>query len=76
MVTAMYDRYPYGKEKRAALEKWAEVLFRIVDVKPAPTKPLARRVARAIVYEFSPRRRDGHGSACTRPVACVVTHSA
>ena len=27
-VTAIYDRYRYDKEKRAALEKWAEVLSR------------------------------------------------
>jgi integrase len=53
-VTAIYDRYRYDKEKRAALEKWAEVLSRVVDVKPAPTKAPARRVARANVYEFSP----------------------
>jgi hypothetical protein len=31
-VTAIYDRYRYDTEKRAALEKWAEVLFGIVDV--------------------------------------------
>ena len=36
-VTAIYDRYRYDKEKRAALEKWAEVLAGIVEVKPAPT---------------------------------------
>ena len=38
-VTAIYDRYRYDKEKRAALEKWADVLSGIVDVKPAPTLP-------------------------------------
>jgi len=31
-VTAIHDRYRYDTEKRAALEKWAAVLFRIVDV--------------------------------------------
>jgi hypothetical protein len=36
-VTAIYERYRYDTEKRAALQKWAEVLFGIVDVKPAPT---------------------------------------
>ena len=36
-VTAIYDRYRYDKEKRAALEKWAEVLSGIVDRKPVPT---------------------------------------
>ena len=42
-VTAIYDRYRYDKEKRAALEKWAEVLSGIVDVKPAPTTAPAKR---------------------------------
>jgi integrase len=55
-VTAIYDRYRYDKEKRAALEKWAEVLTEIVDVKPAPTTAPARR--RQNVYEFRPRRRQ------------------
>jgi hypothetical protein len=44
MVTAVYDRYRYDKEKRAALEKWAEVLAGIVDVKPAPTTAPAKRL--------------------------------
>ena len=56
-VTAIYDRYRYDKEKRAALEKWHEVLTEIVDIKPAPTAAPARPVARANVYEFKP-----HGS--------------
>lgn len=30
-VTAIYDRYRYDKEKRAALEKWAQVLAAIVE---------------------------------------------
>ena len=55
--TAIYDRYRYDKEKRAALEKWAEVLFGIVDVKPAPTKAPARHAQRANVYEFTPSAR-------------------
>jgi hypothetical protein len=54
-VTAIYDRYRYDKEKRAALEKWAEVLFGIVDVKPAPTTAPARRTQRQNVYEFKPQ---------------------
>jgi hypothetical protein len=36
-VTAIYDRYRYDNEKRAALETWAEVLTDNVHVKPAPT---------------------------------------
>ena len=31
-VTAIYDRYRYDKEKRAALEKVAEVLSGVVEV--------------------------------------------
>jgi len=54
-VTAVYDRYRYDKEKRAALEKWAAVLSQIVDIKPAPTAAPARPVARANVYEFKPQ---------------------
>jgi hypothetical protein len=54
-VTAIYDRYRYDKEKRATLEKWAEVLTEIVDIKPAPTAAPARPVARANVYEFKPQ---------------------
>jgi integrase len=57
-VTAIYDRYRYDKEKRAALEKWAEVLFGIVDVKPAPTRAPARRATRANVYEFRRQARQ------------------
>jgi integrase len=53
-VTAIYDRYRYDKEKRAALEKWAEVLSSIVEVKPAPTTAPARRVRAQNVYEFKP----------------------
>jgi integrase len=56
-VTAVYDRYRYDKEKRAALEKWAEVLTEIVDTKPAPAAAPARPVARANVYEFARRSK-------------------
>jgi len=42
-VTAIYDRYRYDKEKRAALEKWAQVLRSIVDMNPVATKAPARR---------------------------------
>ena len=58
-VTAIYDRYRYDKERRAALERWAEVLTEIVDIKPTPTAAPARSVTRANVYEFklrAPRR--------------------
>jgi integrase len=54
-VTAIYDRYRYDKEKRAALEKWADVLTDIVEVKPAPTTAPARPAARANVYQFKPQ---------------------
>jgi integrase len=57
-VTAIYDRYRYDKEKRAALEKWAEVLAGIVEVKPAPTTAPARRILRQNVYEFRPQARQ------------------
>jgi integrase len=30
-VTAIYDRYRYDKEKRAALEKWAQLLAAIIE---------------------------------------------
>src|SRR5258708_10242111 len=33
-VTAIYDRYRYDKEKRAALQKWANVLAATVGPKP------------------------------------------
>jgi len=57
-VTAIYDRYRYDKEKRAALEKWAAVLAEIVEVKPAPTKAPASRAHRQNVYEFRPQARQ------------------
>jgi hypothetical protein len=46
-VSAIYDRYRYDKEKRAALERWDAVLTEIVGIKPAPTATLARPIARA-----------------------------
>ena len=55
-VTAIDDRYPYDKEKRAAVEKWAQVLSGIVG-EPAAPEPRAERTASANVYEFKPRRR-------------------
>jgi integrase len=58
-VTAIYDRYRYDKEKRAALEKWAEVLTGIVEVKPAPASTPAPPAARGNVYEFH-RRSEGY----------------
>jgi integrase len=61
-VTAIYDRYRYDKEKRAALQKWAAVLSEIVDVTPAPTAAPARSVAGANVYEFKPQN-DPRGTA-------------
>jgi hypothetical protein len=54
-VTAIYDRYRYDKEKRAGLEKWAEVLSGIVEVKPAPPTVLAGRAHRQNLYEFKAR---------------------
>lgn len=63
-VTAIYDRYRYDKEKRAALEKWAEVLSGIVEVKPAPTTaPATRARGRNNVYAFTPAASRRVGSA-------------
>lgn len=45
----------YDEEKRAALEKWAEVLADIVEVKPAPTTAPRRAHGQHNVYEFNPR---------------------
>ena len=75
-VTAIYDRYRYDKEKRVALEKWAEVLSGIVAVKPAPTTAPAKRTQRQNVYEFKPRalRRAGHEARTE--VGCTPTQSA
>jgi integrase len=74
-VTAVYDRYRHDKEKRAALEKWAEVLSGIVEVKPAPATAPAARVQRQNVYDFKPRalRRAGDQAG---EVGCAPTQSA
>ena len=63
-VTAIYDRYRYDKEKRAALEKWMEVLSAIVGARPVPKNTRARRSLRANVYEFKRRL-----TATTQPTA-------
>ena len=79
-MTAIYDRYRYDKEKRAALEKWAEVLFGIY-VKPPPTIAPARRTRRQNVYEFTPQVLDVRTRASTdarrlRVYAfCVAIHA-
>ena len=74
-VTAIYDRYRYDKEKRAALEKWAEVLAGIVEVKPAPTTGAGERRVR-----MSTSSGLRHGSVprqpCAEPQGCVFTHFA
>jgi hypothetical protein len=55
-VTAIYDRYRYDKEKRAALETWATVLAGIVGLKPKEQKKRrAQRARRTNVYEFRPQ---------------------
>jgi integrase len=74
-VTAIYDRYRYDKEKRLALEKWAEVLTGIVEVKPAPSSAPARPVARGNLYEFKARSVRGIAPAPSGTV-CTPTHSA
>jgi hypothetical protein len=72
----IYDRYRYDNEKRAALDKWAEVLSGIVDVKPAPTKAPARRPQRQNVYEFKARAPRRTGERALEEVGCAPTHSA
>jgi integrase len=52
-VTAIYDRYRYDKEKRAALETWADVLATIVGLTPIQTAAPVARAGRAQVYEFT-----------------------
>ena len=75
-VTAIYDRYRYDKEKRAALEKWAEVLSGIVDVEPAPTTAPAGRLA--VGTPTSSRRAAGvspvvqSSRSVARPAFCVA----
>jgi integrase len=55
-VTAIYDRYRYDKEKRAALETWAAVLAGIVGLKPKEQKKRrAQHPRRSNVYEFRPQ---------------------
>ena len=52
-VTAIYDRYRYETEKRAALETLAAVLAGIVGLKPKEEKKRsAPRPRRTNVYEF------------------------
>jgi integrase len=75
-VTAIYDRYRYDKEKRAALEKWADVLFGIVDVKPAPTKVPARPRPRENVYEFKAPGIRRTGERAAEGADCAPTQSA
>jgi integrase len=75
-VTAVYDRYRYDKEKRAALEKWAAVLTEIVEVKPAPTTAPAGSAARANVIEFKPRALRRAGDEARKEVGCTPTQSA
>jgi hypothetical protein len=72
-VTAVYDRYRYDKEKRAALEKWAAVLTDILDMKPAPTAAPARPVARADVYEFRRQRAAAPAGLVTGRTAGPTT---
>ena len=80
-VTAIYDRYRYDKEKRAALEKWAEVLFGIVDVKPAPTTAPARRPRARTSTNSRLRQLDVRTRACTDArrsliyAFCVAIHA-
>jgi hypothetical protein len=80
-VTAIYDRYRYDKEKRAALQKWTDVLSEIVDVKPAPTTAPATRAQRKNVYEFKARalRRTGDRAleevGCAPNAFCVAIHA-
>ena len=50
-VTAIYDRYRYDKEKRAALETWAGTLAGIVGVMPREPKASAPRPRQKKVYE-------------------------
>jgi hypothetical protein len=75
-VTAIYGRYRYDKEKRAALEKWAEALSGIVDVKPAPTTARARRSQRQNLYEFKPRALRHAGDRGREEVGRAPTQSA
>jgi integrase len=55
-VTAIYDRYRYDKEKRAALDTWADILRQIVRPQAGPTHGPTRRLPAAKVLEFRPAR--------------------
>lgn len=56
-VTAIYDRYCYDKEKRSALERWADVLVGIVELQPRPRYAPMTRTRPANVLEFRPSDR-------------------
>ena len=75
-VTPIYDRYGCDKEKRAALEKWAEVLSGIVEVKPR-RRPL-RPDGHAVRTWTSSRRgqSDLELIAQEERGGCAPTHSA
>jgi hypothetical protein len=61
-VTAVYDRYRHDEEKRAARERWAEVLFGIVDITPGP-RPLrpSRSLVRTSTSSWRPPDEDVRG---------------
>jgi hypothetical protein len=62
-VTAIHDQYRSDKEKCAALEKWAEVVTEIVDVKPAPrTLRLACRPGEREQVHTAAKGDPGRGS--------------
>ena len=64
-VTAVYDRYRYDKEKRAALEIWAQVLAVIVGLKPRRVQVFRpKRMRGPRVYEF-----NGDRTAVSQPVS-------
>src|SRR4051812_21964928 len=56
-VTAIYDRYRYDKEKRAALVRWEEVLFGIVEQQPGPNAEHKTPLRPANVLEFRRARQ-------------------
>jgi hypothetical protein len=51
---ATLDRYSYDKEKRTALEKWAEVLAGRVRAEPQRSTTRRPRASRLHLYEFKP----------------------
>jgi integrase len=79
-VTAIYDRYRYDREKRVALEKWAEVLSGIVEVKPAAdysaseAHPTSERVRLQAAGPPTCRRSGTRGRLRTYAV-CVAIHA-